>query len=200
MRQTYADTDLTDVYLPFLQVPGRFASIEIRTDRPSSFWLAKLRSIVAELDPYAMVPEASTLLSQDRQLARAQFLRNMLTAFASFVALLALMGVYGVTAYAVQQREREVAIRIALGANESAVVRMFLQSGGLVVAAGVALGLLGSLAATALFENQIYGVRQFDPSTIIVMGSVMTITGLLAIGWPARRAAAKNVMLVLKEG
>ena len=114
--------------------------------------------------------------------------------------LLALLGIYGVTASAVRQREREIAIRVAVGASHAAVMRLFLREGGSVLGAGIAVGLLGAAGVTRVIESQIHGVRPFDPATVFVAGVLLAGLGLAATWWPARRAARGNLLAVLKEG
>jgi len=200
VRQTHADTDLQDIYLPFQQAPTRYAQLYLRTDRSPSFWLETLRTTVAEIDPEVSFLLPTTLASSaDRQLAGPRFLMSLLTVFALFAALLAVLGIYGVTAYGVQQREREVAIRMAVGATPSVVIRMFLKEGGLVLVAGIGGGLLGAVMVARMLATQLYGVQPFDASTIFVACALLGAAGLLAIWWPARRAAAKNLMTALNE-
>jgi predicted permease len=200
IRQGYDDEDLRDIYLPLLQVPSRFASVHVRTDRPLSFWQESVRTAARELDPYALVGTASTIVSEDRKRAGTRFLTSMLTGFAAFAALLAVLGIYGVTAYAVQQREREIAIRVAVGANRSSIVRLFLKQGVRVLLVGLGLGLLGAFAAAKILVNQVYGVKPFDIATVATACALMTATCLITIWWPARRAAMRSPMLALKEG
>jgi putative ABC transport system permease protein len=200
IRQGYEDSDMRDLYLPFLQSPSRFASIHVRTDRSLSFWEQSVRAAAADLDPYVMISPASTIVSEDRQRAGTRFLTSMLTGFAAFAALLAVLGIYGVTGYAVQQREREIAVRVAVGANRSAIIRLFLKEGARVLAIGLGLGLVGALGAVRILESQVYGVQPFDIATRVAACSLMAVAGLVAVWWPARRAAARNPMLVLKDG
>ncbi len=199
VRQTYADTDLNDAYVPFTQTPGRFTSIYVRTDRPVTAWLTDLRRTIGRINPYVTVNAANALASEDRQLSGAKFLTALMSGFAAFAVLLALLGIYGVTAYTVQQREREVAIRMALGATGRMVVRMFLQQGGRVLGIGLAGGLIAATVVARLLEHQIHGVQPFDLSTFIMTAAVMMLAGLLATWWPARRAAARNPNDALNE-
>jgi putative ABC transport system permease protein len=200
IRQGYEDQDLRDLYLPFLQSPSRFASIHVRTDRSLSSWDQCVRAAAVELEPYAMISPASTILSEDRQRAGTRFLTSMLTGFAGFAAFLTVLGIYGVTGYAIQQREREIAVRVAVGASRGAIVRLFLKEGARLLAVGLGLGLLGAFGAVSILENQVYGVQSFDLATRVVACALMTAAGLLAVWWPARRAARRSPMLVLKEG
>lgn len=200
IRQGYEDSDLRDLYLPFLQSPSRFASIHVRTDRSLSFWEQSVRAAATELEPYVMIGTASTIVSEDRQRAGTRFLTSMLTGFAVFAAFLAVLGIYGVTGYAVQQREREIAVRVAVGASRSAIIRLFLKEGVRVLAIGLGLGLFGAFWAVRILESQVYGVQPFDLATRVAACALMSAAGLFAVWWPARRAAARDPMLVLKEG
>ena len=200
IRQGYEDADLRDLYLPFLQSPTRFASVHVRTKRSLAFWEQSVRTAAAELDPYVMIGPASTIVSEDRQRTGTRFLTAMLTGFAVFAAFLAVLGIYGVTGYAVQQREREIAVRIAVGASRSAIIRLFLREGARVLAVGLGLGLFGAFGAVRILESQVYGLQPFDPATRIAACALMAAAGLVAVWWPARRAAMRNPLLVLKEG
>ena len=164
VRQTYVDDDQKDVYIPFFQAPNQYAPLIIRTDRPASFWLPQVRAAIAAINPEVAIYESPSLEQEaDRLLAGTRFLTSMLTGFAIFAVLLAVLGIYGVTAYAVQQREREMAIRIALGATGSAVIRMFLNDGALVLLSGIACGLLAAAAVTRMIEHQLYGCSASTP-------------------------------------
>jgi predicted permease len=200
IRQGYEDSDMRDLYLPFLQAPSRFASIHVRTDRSLSFWEQSVRTAAAEINPYAMIGTATAIVSEDRQRAGTRFLTSMLTGFAVFAALLAVLGIYGVTGYAVQQREREIAVRVAVGASRTVIISLFLKEGARVLAVGIGLGLLGALSAVRILENHVYGVQPFDLTTRVVACALMAAAGLLAVWWPARCAAMRSPMLVLKEG
>ena len=200
IRQGYEDSDLRDLYLPFLQSPSRFASLHVRTAQPLSFWDQSVRAAAGELEPYVMISPASTIVSEDRQRAGTRFLTSMLSGFAAFSAFLAVLGVYGVTGYAVQQREREIAVRVAVGAGRSTIIRLFLKEGARVLALGLGLGLFGAFWAVRILENQVYGVQPFDLATRVAACALMTIAGLVAVWWPARRAAMRSPLLVLKEG
>jgi ABC-type antimicrobial peptide transport system permease subunit len=147
-----------------------------------------------------MVSPAATIVSEDRQRAGTRFLTSMLTGFAVFAAFLAVLGIYGVTGYAVQQREREIAVRVAVGASRGAIIRLFLKEGARVLAIGLGLGLFGAFWAVKILETQVYGVQPFDLAARVAACALMVIAGLFAIWWPAKRAALRNPMSVLKEG
>jgi ABC-type antimicrobial peptide transport system permease subunit len=198
VRQTYDDHDQKDIYVPFLQTSlGRFASFYMRTAQAPSVVAPVLRAAIAEVDRQAVLPEPISVASEDRQRARTRFLTSALTSFATFASLLAMLGVYGTIAYAVQQREREIAIRIAIGAPRDAIIALFLADGGRVVIAGIALGLVGALWLARLLTSQLVGVNGFDATTIALASGIIAAAGLAAIWWPARRAAATNPVAAL---
>ena len=198
VRQTYTDADLRDVYFPFLQSPTRFGNVQVRTDRAGGVSAVRIAALVAELDPFVRVGELRTLASEDQHFERARFMTGLVGGFALFATLLALLGIYGVTAYAVRQREREIAIRVALGATHRAVVALFLREGGRVLGAGVALGLGLTAAASRLIESHVHGVRPFDVTALAGAGVVLLACGLAATWWPVRRAAGADVVAALK--
>ncbi len=200
VRQTHTDTDFDEIYLPLAQAPNRYTPLFIRSMQPASYWAPMLNTIVGEIDPDVMVNGITTLRAEgDQLLAGPRFLTSVLAGFAGFAALLALLGIYGTTAYAVQQREREVAIRVALGATDAAVVRLFVRRGGLVLGAGLALGLLGALGVARGLAHQVHGIASFDPATMAASGGFIALVGFLATWWPARRAARRDPMILLKE-
>jgi putative ABC transport system permease protein len=200
VRQTPMDTELNDIYLPFLQTPSRYAPVYFRTQQPPSVWLDTLRATVAELDRDVLVSGGSTFAEEAKKLLAApKFLMTILIGFALFAALLAWLGIYGVTAYGVQQREREIAIRAALGATPAAIIRMFLREGGLVLALGIGGGLFGALGIARMLSAQLYGVARLDPVTLAGASILLALAGLLAVWWPARRAAQQDALRALNE-
>jgi ABC-type antimicrobial peptide transport system permease subunit len=161
--------------------------------------LGTLRTIAAELDPHAIVDSPRSVASENRELAGTTFLTAMLTGLAGLAGFLAVLGVYGVSAYTVQQRKREIAIRMALGANAGTVVRLFLREGAVVLAGGLAFGLVGAIVVSRGLENQLYAVGRFDPSTLATTWLLMAAAGVLATWWPARRASMSSPIVALKQ-
>jgi len=146
------------------------------------------------------VAATRTIVSEDRKGAGTRFLTSMLTGFAVFAALLASLGIYGVTTYTVQQREREIAIRVAVGASRGSIIRLFLKEGVRVLGIGLGCGLIGAIGATRILQNQVYGVQPFDAATLLSVLVLMSFVGLLSIWRPAKRGAMRDPMTVLKEG
>ncbi|HJR59921.1 MAG TPA: ADOP family duplicated permease [Vicinamibacterales bacterium] len=200
VRQVPADEDLADLYVPVFQAPGRFAFVLIRTAGAPGSWLTPIRAAFGDVDPEIAVQGGRPLLSDMNQAtSRPRFLAWLLGSFAAIAALLALVGAYGVIAYAVRQREREIAVRLAIGADPARITRLFLQQGGSILLAGLLLGLAGALAAGRLIESQLYGVTPRDPLALASTVLAFATAGLLAIWWPARRAAATDPALALRS-
>ena len=112
--------------------------------------------------------------------------------------VLALVGVFGVVSHAVRQREREIAIRMALGADPARLTRLFVRQGVSVLALGVILGLAGALAAGRLIESQLFGVTSRDPVALAGAAFAFAAVGMAAIWWPSRRAAATDPAIALR--
>ena len=126
-----------------------------------------------------------------------QFMSYLLSGFAAAAAALAMLGIYGVTSYAVQQRRKEVAIRVALGATERAVVGIFLREGAWLLGAGTAAGLAGGVAVSWILRHRVFGVQPFDPPTYLVACLLIVATGLAAAAWAARSAVVRQPLAAL---
>ncbi|MGH7581702.1 MAG: ADOP family duplicated permease [Gemmatimonadales bacterium] len=123
----------------------------------------------------------------------------LLGGFAACALLLAAIGVYGLMAYGIAQRTREIGIRMALGADRSVVLRMVLGAGGRLIAGGVAAGLAGAFAVTRVVSSLLFGVKPFDPATFAVMTVVLVAAALAACYLPARRASRIEPGAVLRD-
>ena len=119
--------------------------------------------------------------------------------FASLALFLALLGIYGTVSYSVALRTREIGIRLALGARREDVLRLVFGQGIRLVALGLALGLLTSLALTRLLTSLLYGVKPSDPATLTVVVFALGISALLACWLPAERATRVDPMVALRE-
>jgi ABC-type antimicrobial peptide transport system permease subunit len=121
------------------------------------------------------------------------------TSLGGVALLLALIGIYGVTAYGVAQRTREIGIRIALGSSRGNVLGMIVGQGMRLGAIGVALGIAGAFAATRLIETMLFGVSGSDPIALSAAAAVLLGAALLASWIPARRAARVDPMVALRQ-
>jgi predicted permease len=199
VRQTHADANLHDAYLPLLQGAGRFSFVYVPVAVPTPAWERQLRETVAQVNPEVALGAPRGLqdaLGQER--LRARVLAWMLSAFAVFAALLALVGMYGVVSYAVRQREREIAVRMAVGADTRTVTALFVRHGAMVLGGGVVAGVLGAIGMGRLLTAQLYGIDHGDPRVIASGAVMLAVCGLMAIWLPARRAAATDPAAVLK--
>ena len=200
VRQGPADEDAADVYVPLLQAPARFAFVLVRTAGEPSNWLAPLRTAMREVDPELAFDRVRPLqMAVDETTARPRFLASLLGAFAIVAALLALVGVYGVIAYAVRQREREIAVRLAIGADPAQVTRLFVRQGAVILLSGLGVGLVGVAAAGRVIESQLFGVTPRDPIAIAGAVGAFAIAGLAAVWWPSRRAGATDPAAALRS-
>lgn len=199
VRQGPADDDPADVYVPIRQAPGRFAFVLTRTTASPVSMLSPFRSAFRDIDQEIAVQTPKALQATvDELTARPRFLASLLAAFAAIAALLTLVGVYGVIAYAVRQREREIAVRLALGADPARLTRLFVRQGGFILTVGLALGVFGALGAGRLIESQLFGVTSRDPVALAGAAGLFALAGLLAIWWPARRATATDPAFALR--
>jgi len=122
----------------------------------------------------------------------------LLGVFAGLALVLALVGIYGVTAYSVAQRTHEVGIRIALGASGREVLRLVLQRSMVLTLAGLAIGLAGALALTRFLASLLYGVRPTDLPTFVAVSLVLAVAALAASYIPASRATRVDPMVALR--
>jgi putative ABC transport system permease protein len=199
VRQTHADTDVADAYLSLAQRAGRFAFLYLREAR-SGTWENEIREAVASIDPeIALGPPRVLGLGIEQERAKPRFLAFLLAVFAGFACLLALVGVHGVIAYAVRQRRREIAIRLAIGASGRAITSLFVRQGAIVLAAGIIGGVAGAIALGRVLRSQLFGVEPGDPVLLAMAAAAFTASGLVAIWWPAARGAAADPAGVLKE-
>jgi len=187
-------------YFPYRQLVWQPPVVIVRTSIPPRTLEAAFRQQVSALDPLVPVFQVRTmddLLSA--QITQPRFHTLLLGCFAGIALLLTMVGLYGVMAYAVTRRTREIGVRIALGASRGAVLSMVLKQALLLVAAGLVLGLAGSLAGDRLLRGMLYGVSSLDPGVLGLSGLVVALTGLLAAFLPARRAAAVEPMTALRH-
>jgi ABC-type antimicrobial peptide transport system permease subunit len=130
--------------------------------------------------------------------ARRRFQTSLLTVFAAIALFLALIGLYGLMAYSVSRRTREVGIRMALGAQRADVLLLVLRNAALLLGLGLAFGLIGAWFATRVLKASLFGVGQHDPVTILSVSVLLAICGTIAALIPARRAASIDPMQALR--
>jgi ABC-type antimicrobial peptide transport system permease subunit len=132
-------------------------------------------------------------------LAPQQFNLLLLGLFAVLALVLSAVGLYGVTAYFVGQRTREIGLRMALGAGPGVILRMVLRQGGKLVALGIANGLAGALAASRVMSGLLYGIGANDPVTFSAAALLLAVVALVACYLPARRATRVVPIIALRS-
>jgi putative ABC transport system permease protein len=175
------------------------AYIAVRSSLPVSALEAAIRSTLKTIDPNLAVTDVRTMGElMSRAAAQRRFQTSLLTAFAAIAQLLALVGLYGLMAYSVSRRTREVGIRMALGAQRSDVLMLVLKSAGFLVSSGLVIGLVFTWIAARVISSFLFGVGMHDPATIAVVSALLLVCGLLAAFVPARRASSTDPMQALR--
>jgi macrolide transport system ATP-binding/permease protein len=188
-------------YFPLNQVFDHFLNIAVRTQSDADAMLPLLVSTLHQIDPNLGVSDEATM--RERMDATQSALLHRFSAwlvggFAAMGLLLGVVGLYGVVAYSVSQRTREIGVRMALGAQRGSVYRMILREAGWLTAAGVALGTLCSLGASVLIRKLLFGVATWDAWTLASVAIVLGTAAMLASFIPARRAAEVNPVEALR--
>jgi len=188
------------IYVPLYQSPNRQLSIVLRTSLPASQLEAQIRHEIQSIDPGLPVFNVSSMDDVlDASLASRRFSADLVGAFAGLALLLASIGIYGLLAYMVGQRSREIGLRMALGARRADIVKLILGKGFVVASAGVLAGVFFSIYSTSLMTSLLYGVRPHDPAVFLTVPALLLIVALLASYIPARRAAQVDPMIALHE-
>jgi predicted permease len=186
-------------YLAFGQTYQALAYFIIRTAGDPTRMPETVRQELVAVDPDIPLFEAKTMSDHlGLMLFAPRMGAALLSAFALLAMVLASLGLYGVVAYAVSRRTREVGIRVALGANQGQVVRMVVREGMTLVAVGLGSGLALAVVATRPMSNWLYGIGAGDPMTFGVVGALLASVAFLASYVPARRAAKVDPMVALR--
>ena len=210
-RMRLQDDPMPIIYVPYQQHLWDYAGtgafyihaqkdFVIRTDTADPMALARaVRQVVADVDASVavdnMVPMRQRL---SESAANERFWLRLLGLFAGLAVFLAIVGIYGVISYAVEQRAHEFSIRTALGAGREDIIRLVLREGLIVTMAGLVLGIGGAFALTRLIANQLYGVTPMDPLTIATVALLLTAVAMLACVIPARHAAKVDPLRALR--
>jgi ABC-type antimicrobial peptide transport system permease subunit len=188
------------VYVPVNQFVGRSLSLALRTSQPASTLEAQIRGAIQSLDPrLPMFGVTSMDQVLDASLASRRFSANLVAGFAALALLLASIGIYGLLAYMVAQRSREIGIRMALGARRDDILRMFLRKGGALASVGIVAGLVISASTASMMASLLYGVRPHDPAVFLIVPLLLLAVAVLASYFPARRATKVDPMFALRD-
>jgi predicted permease len=185
-------------YFAFPQLPPRGFTLTVRTQAPSASIQSDIRRVVASVDPQLPVFKAQPMQQWiDDALVGRRVPMLIGLAFGVVAMLLAAIGIYGVLAYSVAQRERELGVRMALGGSAASVFSLVLRAGLKIVASGLAIGLAGSIAVGQLMRSQLFNVTPLNPIVIALVTIALSIVALIASGLPAIRASRINPIVVL---
>jgi putative ABC transport system permease protein len=187
--ESLADPGIPQIYLDIYQRPAKFLALYLRGKVDPAAIAAQVRTQVQSVDPNLPVFHAQTLdevLSSSLSVRR--FSMEMVALFAATALLLASLGIYGTISYVVNEQSREIAIRLALGAQRSDILRMVLRQGLTLAAVGAGVGLVGALIVSHLMAGLLYGVSPYDLSTFAGVTGVLTAVAIAASYVPALRA------------
>ena len=173
----------------------------VSTELPLDRVLAEVRAAVSAMDPELVVHRAAPLTEVlGRGTRREQFALVLMGAFAAIALILAAVGLYGVLAYAVRQRTKEIGVRIALGASAADIRATVLRQASLVLGMGLITGTFGALVLSRWLTSLTFGISPLDPRIVFASAAVLAIAGLLAAWLPARRAARVEPRSAMQEG
>ena len=172
----------------------------MRTSLPASALDAQIRREIQSIDPSLPVFDVASMDEVvDRSLAARRFSAQLVGIFAALSVLLASIGIYGVLAYMVGQRSREIGLRMALGAARGDVLRLILRKGTVLSLVGIVAGMFISAGTSSLMVSLLYGVRPLDPVVFLLVPLLLLVVAVLASYLPARRASRVDPMFALRE-
>jgi putative ABC transport system permease protein len=188
------------IYVSTYQDSSKRLSVVLRTSLPAPRLEQQIRHEVQSIDPGLPVFNVSSMNDVlDRSLASRRFSADLVGGFAGLAVLVASIGIYGLLAYMVGQRSREIGIRMALGARRDDILRMFLRKGVALAGVGIVAGLVFSAATASMMASLLYGVRPHDPAVFLIVPLLLLAVAALASYLPARRATKVNPMIAFRE-
>jgi putative ABC transport system permease protein len=189
-----------EAYVPYLQPTEPTSFVILRASSNPLSYAPALRQQIIALDRNAPVYDIKTMEERAASVtSRTRFSALLLSIFAGLAIVLSAAGIYGVTAYSVSGRTRELAIRMALGADRGSVMRLVIIDAGILIVVGLGMGIAGAFAATRLLASQLYEVGTTDPATFIVVSVIFAVIALLASFIPARNAMKVDPLVALRS-
>jgi predicted permease len=189
-----------EMYVPFAQDPWWAAYAVVRTSGDPARLAGTLRHDVRALDPTLPIESVQPMTEMvSDSVAQPRFRTTLLGLFGLVALLLAVIGIYGVIAYSVGRRTRELGIRMALGANRRDLLRLVIGEGLALTAAGLAIGAIGAAVLTRYLASLLFEIGRLDPATYAVVAATLLLAGLLACWIPARRAAHVDPLTALRS-
>jgi predicted permease len=188
------------IYVSTYQDNSKRLSVVLRTSLPATQLEPQIRHETQSIDPSLPVFSVFSMNDVlDRSLASRRFSADLVGGFAGLALLLASIGIYGLLAYMVGQRSREIGLRIALGARRNDILRMFLRKGVALAGMGIVAGLVFSAATASMMASLLYGVRPHDPAVFLIVPLLLLAVAALASYLPAHRATKVNPIVALRE-
>ncbi|HEY6491424.1 MAG: ABC transporter permease [Terracidiphilus sp.] len=188
-----------EVLVPFYQSPWPAIAVGVRTATDPAAMAKTIATAVHSVDPTVALSEVETLDQiRDEDLSGERFSLVLYASFALIALVLAAIGIYGVMAFAVGQREHEIGLRMALGASRDRVVRMVLREGAILAGIGMVLGLVGAFFVGRAMKSTLYNVGSIDLSAFFSVAALLLVAALVASYFPARRAASVEPMRALR--
>ena len=188
------------IYVSAFQDPWRSQSVVLRTSLPAATLESQIRHEVASIDPNLPVFGVTAMNDLiDHSLAARRFSAQLVGAFAVLALLLASIGIYGLLAYMVGQRSREIGVRMALGAGQGDVLKLFLHKGLVLAGVGITVGVVFSASTASLIASMLYGVHPHDLAVFLSVPALLFAVAMLASYFPARRATKVDPMIALRE-
>jgi putative ABC transport system permease protein len=199
VRSTSLNQEFPSLYYPMASRVWPLMDVVVRSGGAPEALLPSIRQRLRRLDPELALANVRTM---DQWIANSaaqlRLSTVLLGCFAAVALLIAAIGIYGVLAYSVSQRTREIGVRMALGAQPGGVLKLVVAEGMKVASLGIGIGLLGGLALGSTMSSLVYGVAVRDPITFVGVGVSLAITALVACALPARRASKVNPMVALR--
>ena len=189
------------VYYPFAQSADTFFNVVVRTSQAEAALLPSIVNAIHEVDPGIGTMQEMTMTGKINNSPSAYMHRSsawLVSGFASVALLLGVVGLYGVIAYSVGRRTREIGVRMALGAQRKSVYQLILVEAAWLTGIGIAAGLFCAVGAATLIRGLLFGVRSWDAATLAGVACVLAVFALLASYIPARRAALVDPMEALR--
>jgi len=188
------------IFVPVFQDPSKQVSVVLRTSMPARLVEPQIRHAIQSIDPGLPVFNVVSMDDiLDRSLASRRFSADLVGGFAGLAVLLASIGIYGLLAYTVGQRSREIGLRMALGAGREDILKMFLRKGVVLAGVGIVAGVVVSALSASVMASLLYGVRPHDPAVFVIAPLLLFAVAVLASYLPARRATRVDPMVALRE-
>jgi putative ABC transport system permease protein len=187
-------------YLPYAQNVARGYGLAVKTSGDTTPILSAMRTRFAAIAPTLALFDVHTMEERgDLALASRKVSLTLAMFFGGLALFLSAIGIYGVLAYLVTQRQREIGIRAALGCTSAGVVKLVLREALWLLGAGLVLGAAGSVALRSVVAGQLYGVKPLDPAVMSAVVLTLAIVGMAACTLPARRATRVDPAIVLRD-